>query len=558
MFGSISILLVLFIAVNSVSGFVPHKVSLSNLELKTDDAKSAILTGLEEVGLITINEIPNFEEIRQNILRSSAACLTQSKDESNKLEFGDKSKRYSMGIETNEGVSNGLKLDLSIQECVEFNELQEQFRALVSDITTKFSDLLDESLELNDKKNRLLFDTDTMEAATSISQIVSEGTHLEHFHLYEKKTTLNDLYATDFTRRLHTDQGLFIVLSPALTLNSETTSDHGFFIQLKNGEIVQPDFGKNKAELVFMIGDGYSQWISPKTKVQFRATPHAVIMPYNANGLSKRSWYGRMILPKHSMFLEAQQQTFSQLKNKMTSQNENDVTSAKFSACSNGLVLGDRLLQSCGDDELFCWLECVPLNVFGCSDTEVESCGFFEGDDFVECDPSIHGTQCGRQCVEEDIASSSGSIVGNDFCNGFGVSMYMQGFTGIKDERQGCIVFLFEDLKIDSTAKYFLASVASLLIGIITEMIVFFRRKVAQNDKIKNKSMLKIVLYASQVTFGYIAMLIAMTYSIILFTMIVLGLTIGHRIFNFKVVPKEFSDACCAEPVEAKSTPKTL
>mmetsp|Transcript_19798 Transcript_19798/g.24144 ORF Transcript_19798/g.24144 Transcript_19798/m.24144 type:complete len:290 (-) Transcript_19798:1649-2518(-) len=60
-----------------------------------------------------------------------------------------------------------------------------------------------------------------------------------------------------------------------------------------------------------------------------------------------------------------------------------------------------------------------------------------------------------------------------------------------------------------------------------------------------------VTLYSAQVTLGYLAMLIAMTYAIVLFIMVVLGLTIGHALFNMGATVTENRDPCCPGDIEA-------
>jgi hypothetical protein len=50
---------------------------------------------------------------------------------------------------------------------------------------------------------------------------------------------------------------------------------------------------------------------------------------------------------------------------------------------------------------------------------------------------------------------------------------------------------------------------------------------------------------AVQVTMGYFIMLIAMTYQTELFIMVVLGLTVGHAVFNLDGPVLESAEACC-------------
>ena len=57
---------------------------------------------------------------------------------------------------------------------------------------------------------------------------------------------------------------------------------------------------------------------------------------------------------------------------------------------------------------------------------------------------------------------------------------------------------------------------------------------------------LVVTLFGLNLVLGYLAMLVAMTYSIELFICVVIGLMIGHFIFNTKSVIGESVDPCCA------------
>merc|ERR1719330_2122830 len=55
-----------------------------------------------------------------------------------------------------------------------------------------------------------------------------------------------------------------------------------------------------------------------------------------------------------------------------------------------------------------------------------------------------------------------------------------------------------------------------------------------------------IFLFGVNIASGYFAMLVAMTYSVELFICMILGLVIGHGIFNTGAAVGESVDPCCA------------
>ena len=60
------------------------------------------------------------------------------------------------------------------------------------------------------------------------------------------------------------------------------------------------------------------------------------------------------------------------------------------------------------------------------------------------------------------------------------------------------------------------------------------------------KSLVDTIFFILQITFGYLAMLMAMTYSTIMFVSVVAGLTTGHVLFASNVPVGEHADACCS------------
>ena len=85
--------------------------------------------------------------------------------------------------------------------------------------------------------------------------------------------------------------------------------------------------------------------------------------------------------------------------------------------------------------------------------------------------------------------------------------------------------------------KFAAACFGCIFLGIFTESITVIRRHARELTRGKAALLQNIVmslLYTIQVMFGYFSMLVAMTYQVELFVCIVVGLGLGHAIFNFK------------------------
>jgi len=137
------------------------------------------------------------------------------------------------------------------------------------------------------------------------------------------------------------------------------------------------------------------------------------------------------------------------------------------------------------------------------------------------------------------------------FCNGQGTDMYMQGFTASGNDKDACVILLFKSWVLDTRTKFGFGCVGVILLGIAIEGMLCLRREL-QSRKILlrisgvARRVLIVVLFTLNIASGYLAMLVAMTYSVELFICMVVGLVVGHAIFNTGAAVGESVDPCCA------------
>ena len=159
-----------------------------------------------------------------------------------------------------------------------------------------------------------------------------------------------------------------------------------------------------------------------------------------------------------------------------------------------------------------------------------------------------------------------------------------------------CVIYLFREWRLDSAAKFAFAVLGTVLLGVLTESLTYFRReKLAPSSatRLKGRPRLWHVAMAAiftiqaraaadadaataaarpparpplfpsarppaspliprhrhhpQATLGYFLMLVAMTYQGELFIAVIAGLGLGHGAFNVHA-PVAGTDACCVEP----------
>jgi len=159
----------------------------------------------------------------------------------------------------------------------------------------------------------------------------------------------------------------------------------------------------------------------------------------------------------------------------------------------------------------------------------------------------------GREKPPPTMESSLDSHVapGHGFCNGMITDMHMSGFISLFDEDKRnfpCLVVFLSSWKIDRYTKFALAWCGAVVAGIACEAMLAVRRPKEKLWATRHRwlaTALEGGLYAGHRTLGYLAMLLAMTYSVEIFVAVILGLTIGYLLFNLSASTGEGETPCC-------------
>lgn len=340
--------------VASVAAYKPEVVSFQ--AVMDGGASGSIMKGLTGEGMMAVNNIPGFQQLKAETLVSASACAvaSQGHEESVSMDFEDGTTRLSLATKKSNGVTHDvIGHNALAAECVAFEKNQAAFRSLVDEAVTGFLEQLDVAQGLHTSSRVLLANEDGTNEISSFSGLGQAGTQLEHFHTYMRSADNEKLRGTP-TMDLHVDQGLMIALAPALMIENGKALDgagHGFLVELTNGEIVEPDF--TETDLFFMVGDG-AKWVNEKLSKELRPTPHMVTMP-TTEGM--RSWYGRMVLPPKETFLSTVGSTFGNIQS--VTEDSRHLAGA---ACSYGFELVSRNLQGCAEGEIMCWHQCMAVD----------------------------------------------------------------------------------------------------------------------------------------------------------------------------------------------------
>jgi len=126
------------------------------------------------------------------------------------------------------------------------------------------------------------------------------------------------------------------------------------------------------------------------------------------------------------------------------------------------------------------------------------------------------------------------------------------GMYGFVSGHTTCLILFFRQWTIESPLAFYLAFVGVVLLGVVTELLTYLRRGRWSATRLGHGRLgtaATVFLFAVQTTLAYALMLIAMTYSVQLFLAVILGLAVGHAIFNVGAPVPASADPCCIENV---------
>jgi hypothetical protein len=145
--------------------------------------------------------------------------------------------------------------------------------------------------------------------------------------------------------------------------------------------------------------------------------------------------------------------------------------------------------------------------------------------------------------------------VDEKFCDG-GMDMLMGGFEtaggSTNTSMKTCVILFFKGWKLDSAGKFSAACIGVFVLGVAIEALIWLRRKIVSRKRLMLnmptpiRKLIVISLFGTNLVLGYLAMLVAMTYSVELFICVVVGLILGHALFNSHTPVGETIDPCCA------------
>ncbi|KAL4118746.1 hypothetical protein PRIC2_011068 [Phytophthora ramorum] len=295
-----------------------------------------LLAKLQQNGIVALQNVPNYAQLRQEYLRTAANCAVQAQHKGAEFllhrQLRDGTNRYTVSLESGHQLSDTLAQSQELlATCPEYVQIHSAFSAAVELAVASVGSALDAT-----QKFQVVAEQGAV--AMTARQLMDESVHLDHFHAYEAAAGRRSLESdaeinvADMSLELHTDNGLLIAMSApeyfqvsssGELLHEETQGqDAGLFIQTADGEIVRPVLEAD--ELILMLGSGIDDWI--KTTPPLRSVLHGMRYPRTVSVVDGdkqgnkllRSWFGKMILLDAHQVMDNTGMTFGQYANQTT------------------------------------------------------------------------------------------------------------------------------------------------------------------------------------------------------------------------------------------------
>lgn len=201
----------------------------------------------------------------------------------------------------------------------------------------------------------------------------------------------------------------------------------------------------------------------------------------------------------------------------------------------------------------FCWMTCVDIPKVDQAELYIDAgYSLYCVDETIMASSGDNVTKAHKACVTIHNPACTGAWektvegvpvaeinvtadrdeVDYPYCYG-GTTMYMEGFHWTQTST--CVIMFFPSWILNSASKYTAAVIGTIGLATGLEKFIQQRRKtMAYMESGTQRLIVSAIFYGIQLSIGYLLMLVIMIYSVVLFLAVILGLVIGHVMFNAK------------------------
>lgn len=509
------------------------KIGLDELEVLVSSGK---LGRLEEVlqveGTLAVTALPEtYTTAVRNLKVSAPECLEEAGLPEFKLSDGSRRTTFAR----------------SSEELAEYPECIREESKVIGETFDKVYDVVARLVTKVAGDKNLEWKTKHEEPPRNFSSLLEK----EHIHVYRPPSTATD---EDYVVPFHYDNGLLLMLT--------SFDKHPLRIKDKKGEEVSTaDVGDDG--MLILVARGLTDWLLQGTpsSSKFYAVPHAV--PSLAGDIDSRTVFARMkVVPVDAMPCRMMEegaketyQVFEDFFNDHSPKSSMELCPMmKREANARQESWKELKSAECAGNSAYCWMNCLEIPAdcpsiqnATCHNSKAEPCCTHP--DKTEGCANMDST-CHWSCPAPPPSPEA------PFCNGYGTDMYMNGFQASGKSKNPCVILLFESWVLNTRIKFMFGCIGVIVLGVVIEYMLCARRMIQSNKaliRLRNpwRKMTIIFLFGLNIGSGYLAMLVAMTYSLELFLCMVVGLVVGHAIFNSAAPVGESVDPCCASQREA-------
>jgi hypothetical protein len=288
---------------------------------KTQEMRSVIVDALAEEGILAIQNIPGFKQIRRNALSRVGEVTSKQHETVTTKVLPDGTKRRTLATEFAAGQAREkFSAKISTESIEDKLEELDSLQTAVDEVAGRVSVALDSALQVKDPffHDRAFQSTSgkSGESWDSFGDIMHGGSYLEHVHSYASDSVKH----ADAPSALeyHTDAGLFILFTPALysddvhdrlekpadfRFKDRQGNEHAIIVQQSAGNSAALDSVTQRGALtvhtvapdtiILMVGQGSEQYLNAhldKTSSSggraLRAVPHSLTV----TNAGQRNW----------------------------------------------------------------------------------------------------------------------------------------------------------------------------------------------------------------------------------------------------------------------------